>query len=207
MFPQLDKRVDPKKWNVPSLVVPAQILNHQPVQREQIDVGITVDVLIHFHCIFGGDRTKRRINFCTKYKFLHRRRTFQGRPIQHSVTRRLCPRSGNDSCTCLPIQCSIRSKFGTLLILWLPCFVMVAMVMKLQGVLPPAVGKNVTVRNESLNQTTEAFSFYLQSNGDSSFDFTSFWPISRNVNSSMLRISPGQPVNNMDRLIGKREKG
>ena len=76
------------------------------MQREQIDVGITVDVLIHFHCIFGGDRTKRRINFCTKYKFLHRRRTFQGRPIQHSVTRRLCPRSGNDSCTCLPIQCS-----------------------------------------------------------------------------------------------------
>ena len=171
------------------------------MQREQIDVGITVDVLIHFHCIFGGDRTKRRINFCTAGE-LFRVVLFSIQSpedfvlIQEMILAHVCQ-----------FNVQGRPKFGALLILWLPCFVMVAMVMKLQGVLPPAVGKNVTVRNESLNQTTEAFSFYLQSNSDSSFDFTSFWPISRNVNSSMLRISPGQPVNNMERLIGKREKG
>ena len=70
MSPQIDNRVDPKKhWNVTSLAV-TQILNHQPLQREQIDVGITVDVLIHFHCIFGTDRKKSRINFCTAGELL-----------------------------------------------------------------------------------------------------------------------------------------
>ena len=46
----------------------------------------------------------------------------------------------------------------------------------------------------------------LQSNSDSSFDLISS-TISWNVNSSMLRISPDQSVNNMERLIGKRENG
>ena len=40
------------------------------MQRQQIDVGITVDVLIHFHCIFGTDRKKSRINFCTTGELL-----------------------------------------------------------------------------------------------------------------------------------------
>ena len=174
-FLKLTRDLIQRSRNVPSLVVRAQILNHQAVHRQQIDVGITVDVLIHFHCIFHSDRTKRRINFCTKFKFLRRRTTFQGRPIQHSVTRRLCPNSGNDPNT--------RFAYFGVRHTWLLCLVMVAMVVKLQGVRPPAVGKNVTVRNESLNQTTVDFSFCLHSNSDSSFDSISNWfsPISWNA--------------------------
>ena len=62
--------------------------------------------------------------------------------------------------------------------------VMVVMVVlvsgdEVSGVSTPAVGKYVTVRNESLNQTTEVFIFCRESNSNSSFDWaTVFWSIS-----------------------------
>ena len=78
-------------------------------------------------------------------------------------------------------------------LLWVrKTFVMpLVMTMKLQaGVLPPAVGKNVTVRNESLNQTTAAFNLCLQSNRDSSFDSVSGRYHLKSVNPSGFLQTP-----------------
>ena len=182
-----------------------QILNHQPVQRQQIDVGITVDVLIHFHCIFGTDRKKSRINFCTTGELLRVILFSIQSPEDFVPIREIITITFFQACLLSCEACTLWVRNFQHLITFLWCFFWWWSYM---GFYPLLLGK--TWLSEWISQSNN-WSFHLLfwvklrfmlwlGNFISCF-FHKFFPAQ---NFSRPQV---QPVNNLGWLIGKRVKG